>query len=379
MSGAAFRKYLLPGFVFQSVVIAGGYGTGREIAEFFLTLGPRAGILAILVSTAAWSAVCAVSFEFARAFSSYEYRSFFERLLGRAGFLYEVCYLVFLTIVLAVIAAAAGSILEDTFGVSYILGVVGMMVAIGFLVFRGTRAIERFFSGWSFVLYGVYVILFVWSLSAFGDQVAEKLAADPLGPGWVVGGVRYAAYNLALIPAILFCVQHVETRKEAVSAGLLAGPIAMAPGLMFFLAMVGHFPQIVEREVPANFILETLGSRAFQITFQVVLFGTLVETGTGMIHGVNERVAAAFARHRASMPVFVRPTLAIALLLTGTLLAQFGLIALIARGYGTLTWLFLVIYVVPVLTLGVVKLGRLGRGGSRAFSGEAQEPRYPPR
>ena len=26
-----FRRYLLPGFVFQSVVVAGGYGTGREL------------------------------------------------------------------------------------------------------------------------------------------------------------------------------------------------------------------------------------------------------------------------------------------------------------------------------------------------------------
>ena len=32
----ALRKYLVPGLVFQSVVIGGGYGTGREIAEFFL-------------------------------------------------------------------------------------------------------------------------------------------------------------------------------------------------------------------------------------------------------------------------------------------------------------------------------------------------------
>ena len=38
-----FRKYLLPGFVFQSIVIGGGYGTGRELVEFFLKFGPWAG------------------------------------------------------------------------------------------------------------------------------------------------------------------------------------------------------------------------------------------------------------------------------------------------------------------------------------------------
>ena len=34
-----FKKYFVPGIVFQSVVIAGGYGTGRELVEFFMKFG----------------------------------------------------------------------------------------------------------------------------------------------------------------------------------------------------------------------------------------------------------------------------------------------------------------------------------------------------
>ncbi len=40
MRWSTFQRYLLPGFVFQSVVIAGGYGTGRELVE--LSLARRA-------------------------------------------------------------------------------------------------------------------------------------------------------------------------------------------------------------------------------------------------------------------------------------------------------------------------------------------------
>jgi uncharacterized membrane protein YkvI len=47
---------------------------------------------------------------------------------------------------------------------------------------------------------------------------------------------------------------------------------------------------------------------------------------------------------------------AIGLLVLGTILSRFGLIDLIARGYGTLTVGFIVVYVVPVLTLGLWKL-----------------------
>lgn len=354
-----FRKYLLPGFVFQSVVIAGGYGTGREIVEFFLSYGPVAGLLAMtLISTVIWSAVCAASFEFARLFRTYDYRRFFTRLLGRGWVLYEVFYLIQLMIVLAVIAAAAGTILEETFGLSYALGVIGIMIAVGFLVFRGTAVIENFLAAWSFVLYTVFAVFFVWCYIEFGPQIGSALRIGPTDSAWIVGGIKYAAYNLAIIPAILFCVRHIETRQEAVSAGLLAGPIAILPGLLFYLAMTGQYPHILDRPVPANYLLEILGSRWFQLVFQVVLFGTLIETGTGMIHAVNERLAGHYEERGRRMPGYLRPAIALGLLVLGTVLARFGLIDLIAKGYGTLTWFFLVIFVIPILTLGVWKIGR---------------------
>jgi len=62
---SAFRRYLVPGLVFQSVVIAGGYGTGRELVEFFLTRGPLSGLLGIGVTALVWSTVSMVSFELA--------------------------------------------------------------------------------------------------------------------------------------------------------------------------------------------------------------------------------------------------------------------------------------------------------------------------
>lgn len=363
-----FRRYLLPGFVFQSVVIAGGYGTGRELVEFFLLHGPRGGLLAmLLVSTVIWSATCAVSFDFARRFSTYDYRTFFQRLLGgRWWVVYEASYLAFLMLVLAVIAAAAGSILEETFGLSYAIGVVGMMAAIGYLVFRGSATIERFFASWSFVLYAVFALFFILCFFSFGDDISNSFATIPAGKGWFLGGVRYAAYNLAIIPGLLFVVRHIGTRREAVSAGLLAGPIAIIPGLLFYLAMAGQYPEILDRAVPANALLELLGMRWFQLAFQLVLFGTLIETGAGMIHAVNERIAPVYARRTTSMPAGLRTGIGLGLLAGGAVIAQFGLIDLIARGYGTMTWIFLAIYVVPVLTVGVWKLVR----GGAASSGE---------
>ncbi len=356
-----FRTLLLPGFVFQSVVIAGGYGTGRELVEFFLSVGPLGGLLAMAVSTLIWSTVCAVTYELARVSGTYDYRTFFQGLLGPGWVLYEAAYLVFMLLILAVIAAAAGALLQETFTLPYWAGVLGIMVAVGGLALAGSGMIEKVMTGWSLVLYAAYLTLFIWCFGRFSGETLSAFSDSTVVPGWGSAGVRYAAYNIALIPPLLFSIRGLTSRKETLVAGLLTGPIAMIPGFLFFLAMVGSYPAILERPVPANFLLEVLGSRSFQIIFQVVLFGTLIETGIGLIHGMNERISHVFMEKGRTMPALARPAVAIVLLASGTLLAGVGLVDLIARGYGTLTWVFLVVYVVPVLTLGVWRIRGFAR------------------
>jgi uncharacterized membrane protein YkvI len=361
MARAMFNKYLLPGLVFQSVVIAGGYGTGREIVEFFLRLGPWTGLVAMMVSMIIWSAVAAVTYEFARVTRTYDYRRFFQQLIGPLWIVFEVCLMALLAIIGAVIGAAAGSILQETFGLPYAAGVAGIMAAVAFLAFKGSRTIERVFAAWSAVLYAVYVTMFVWVYLRFGPEIQQTLANDAPATGWFVAGLSYAGYNVVLAPMILFTIRHIETRREAIGAGLLTGPISMIPGVLFYLAMTGLYPAVVERPVPANYVLEMLGSRTFQIVFQIMLFGTLIESGAGLIHSVNERVDHFVRERGGTMPSWARATAALGFLAFASLLARLGLVELIAKGYGTLTWAFVALFVIPVLTVGVWTVWRAPR------------------
>ena len=219
-----FQRYLLPGFVFQSIIIAGGYGTGRELAEFFLRFSPLGGVLGmVLIATVSISVVAAISFEFARVFQTYDYRSFFVQLLGKGWVLYEVGYLAAVLLILGVIGSAVGTMLSESFGLPYVAGVAGMMLAVGFLVFKGTSTVEKFLATWSLVLYATYVVLFGWSIGAFGGDMASGLTSHAPEPGWPLGGLTYGVLQVALIPSVLFTMRHIETRREAVGAGLLAG------------------------------------------------------------------------------------------------------------------------------------------------------------
>ena len=233
-----------------------------------------------------------------------------------------------------------------------------MMGCVGILVFRGSSTIEGFLSFWSLVLYVTYALFFLWCFTRFGSDIVNTFATSDLQSGWVRGGLEYAAYNVGIVPCALFAVRHIERRGEALAAGLLAGPIAIIPGLMFYLAAVSQYPEILTVTIPANYLLSVLGSRSFQLIFQIVLLGTLIETGTGLIHAFNERISGRIKENNALMPSLLRPTIAAVLLVTAALIARFGLVDLIAQGYGTITWGFWLVFVIPTLTLGTWKVLR---------------------
>jgi uncharacterized membrane protein YkvI len=353
----SFKRYFLPGFVFQSVVIAGGYGTGRELVEYFLNYGPLGGLLGMLaVTTVIWSVVLAVTFEFSRKFRSYDYRTFFKNLLGPFWFIFEILYFILLFIVLAVIGSAAGVLLRDYLGFPYIFGVMAMLAVIGFLTFKGSSLIEKFFALWSFVLYAVYIIFFVVALVKFGPEIQKNLSRAVALRGWPLGGFKYALYNIGIVPAVIFCIRHIEKRKEAVAAGLLGGLIGILPGLFFFVAISGHYPAVLPEEIPAVYVLKAIGSPFLLISFMIVLFGTLIETGTGFIHAVNERIQSTLQAKRKEFAGWQRLIVALSLLLIGLAISTFGLIKLIAKGYGSISWGFLIVYIIPLMTCGLYKI-----------------------
>ncbi len=358
-----FKKYLLPGFVFQSVIIGGGYGTGRELVEYFLSFGPLGGILGmLLVTTVIWAIFLSLTFEFTRRFNAFNYRTFFKRLLGPVWPAFEILYFVYLIIVLAVLGSASGILIRDNFGIPYIIGVIVMLAAVGFLTFRGAGLMEKFFSIWSFILYATYAALLVLTVIRFGPEIKNNFKEAPVQSGWIVAGSKYAFYNLANVVGVLFCLKHIQTRKEAVSAGFIAGVIGILPALLFYIALMASYPDILVEEIPSVYAFQKLGIVPLFIIFQIVLYGTLIETGTAMIHAVNERIQSACESRKKELPRAFRPVIAIAFLVLAIALSTFGIIALIARGYGAISWGFLLVYLVPLATIGVYRLVKGEKG-----------------
>lgn len=351
-----FQRFLLPGFAFKAVVIGGGYATGRELAEFFLPSGPAGGLLGLLLTTLIWSVVCAVAFAFARLVSAYDYRSFFKALLGPFWIAFEITYLLFLVLILAVVAAAAGEIGRALFDLPVIAGTLALVAAIAGITAFGNRGAENLFRYASTFIYLVYALFLILALASFGDRIGPALAAGVPTDGWIIGGTTYASYNVVAAVAVLPFLRHLTSQRDALVAGALAGPLAALPAIVFFLCMTAWYPEIGGETLPSDFMLRQIGQTWLHFAFQLMIFCALLETGVGVVNAVNERVDEAL---KQGFPPALRLALSAALLLGSAFFAaRVGLIDLIASGYGAFGYIMLALFVVPLLVLGTLRLIR---------------------
>jgi uncharacterized membrane protein YkvI len=355
-----FQRFLLPGFAMKAVIIGGGYATGRELAEYFLPSGPWGGLAGMLLAMLLWSVIAATTFAYARLAGALDYRAFFADLLGPAWIAFEIAYILFVVLILAVFGASAGAIGAAMFGWPSFVGAVLLAIAILATVSLGNSAVEGVFKYVSFLLYGVYALFLILSLFSFGDRIAAGFATPAPWTGWASGGLTYASYNIIGAVVILPVLRHLTSTRDAITAGLIAGPLAMAPAILFFVCMVAFYPAIGAETLPSDFLLRQLNAPVFHWLFQLMIFAALLESGAGAVHAINERVAGVLRRRRGiELSPRTRAAIAGGLLLVCMFVAErVGLIALIASGYRLLAYMFLAVFVLPLMTIGLARLIR---------------------
>ena len=356
-----FYRWLLPAIIFQSVFMGGGFTTGREVMEYAGKYGVY-GIYSVVIVTILFFISAALSYEVARVFKAFDYRTWVKQIIWKFWPLFDIAYIILAIIVIAVVGSAAASILEDMFGLPYMIGAVVIISMVGLLHFYGRKAIEAFETLGTIILYIMYIILWVVTLKAawgnIGDAFAKNLGVG--GPGKaLISGIQYFAYNMVVVPAVLFTLDRLESRKDSIIAGFNS---ALFVGVAFFLtwlSLLGFYTNenVVNAPVPWYEIMKIVGATWLRGFYVIAVFWTLIETGTGMIHSIVRRIdvqleeakGISFTRRQEAVIATIIIILAIAM-------AKFGIIALVAKGYGTLAWVFFAILFIPLITVGVARI-----------------------
>ena len=367
----AIGKYLLPGIILQSVLIGGGYATGREIMEYgakFGALGWWSGLATFL----GFALVSVLSFELVRLYKLYDFKSFIQSIAGPLYRVFDVVYVFFMVIIIAVMASATGACAEEVTGLNYWYGVVGITVIVGILNFYGEELISYFETIGTIALYIGYICFATLVIGGHTDNISRVIATNDFSatPDATIGlalwtGILYMAYNLVVFPASFFTIRRQTSRKQSVVSGIIAGLLMTIPWFLTYYAILGYYPQkeLVEAQVPWVYMMMHSGAPGWMLVlFSIVMGWTLIETATGIIHAMIARInQGLIEKDKPQLSRGKRGMLTVGILVTSVLFAKYGIIALIAQAYNALAYAFIALFLLPLLTVGVYKIMNYGK------------------
>ena len=181
-----FHTLLLPAIIAQSMIIGGGYATGREVVQYAGRFGTW-GWLSVAIIAVCFSLVMALAFELARLAGAYDYKAWSRHLVGPFWWLVDLLLLSMMLLVIAVMTAAIGEVLQQTLAFPKPLSLVLALACVGFLTWRGSGFIERAKTWGSAALYLGYCAFAVLVLTApVGDAAPPPPPGSEAGAGEVV-------------------------------------------------------------------------------------------------------------------------------------------------------------------------------------------------
>jgi uncharacterized membrane protein YkvI len=354
---SVFQRYFLPGIIFQSVLIGGAYSTGREIVEFGAKFG-RYGLWSILWVLLLFSLISGITYEFARVTNSQDYRTFIRHLIGPFWPVFDVLFCTMAVITIAVVGSASGSVVERVLGWPYWLGVFLVIAVAGGVMMGGRQVIERFKTTGSLLLYGGYLLFSYNILSTRWNNVIEALALEPTQSASTAAttGILYVGYNLAGLPAVFFVLGRIEKRSESAWAGIITGVLSTIPFLLTYLCIMAFYPspEVLNTAVPWLTMLDRSSGPMILTLYGFVIFWTLIETSVGMTHAIIDRISAQLKDLGRNPLTPVQAAMTSTLILSlAAFFSQFGIIALVSKGYGIMAYGFLILFALPLLTIGV--------------------------
>ena len=355
-----FRVIFIPAGVYVSVMFGGGAATGLEIAAYMSSNGPVGGLLAIGIIALIYIAVIFLCFELGRLYQSYDYQSFSKLILGKLFFLYEITVTLAMLGVIAYSTTGGGTAFADLFGISRHLVTAIILVLVIYLLYKGRRLVEVTMVATTVLLLATALALALGTIYTHGDTISRELQntsivfPDLANRVWV-----YAVAVTAFTPVLLFAARDLKTRIEVLFAAVACAAVISIPPVCMHLAYLSHYPEALDKAIPNAWISGQVMPDLFTGFFVIILNIVILQTAVGSLQGIIE-LADAWKIRQAGQGLGSRTHagIATACLLVCMGLSVFGVQRLLGWMYEIYFWLFLAVFLLPLVTVGSYRIVR---------------------
>jgi uncharacterized membrane protein YkvI len=371
-------KKVVPGYLAIALVwfsshFGGGFASGRQIVAFYLNHN-WTSIFMPAVSMLVMGISMYYAMVIANKFKTYDYSNWSKKVYGGIGFfavpIYEVLVNAILLLATSVAFATGGTILSKIFGTSYMLNTFGIAAVIFVFTIYGSELVRKSAAVVSVMLIISMFLIYLPNIIHYFPNIVKNMAAIKSGEIAFKGpdsfwdalwwGVKYGTLHCAAIGAYIVHAQVCPEKKclkKAIGTGILINCVIMYLTYFGILAFVDQ--GILKEAVPALFVvMHGVGSSWMTTLISVCIVVGAVSTGVALVFGTTNRLVTFMGRNldekeKARRQRFHAMISSTILVVACWCVAQFGLIPLIGKGYGSMGWVTMVLITIPLILRGI--------------------------
>ncbi len=365
-------------FVAFTTQFGGGFASGAQIKQYFINYGIWCLLLPIL-SQGLYSIFFWYGMRYAYKHKTYDYRSFSDSLYGPTRVVmsnaFEICYLIMIGTASAAAFATGGSTLNTLTKVPYWLCTLIIAVFIFVIAMYGTNLVRKVASTLSVLIIVGLLVVLIPNLIAQMPAIAEAIGNMKAGQ-MVAASNETGAFGPALWSAFLYFLfqlssvsvmyQHMEPVTDVKQIDRAAIGMFVVNFLSMELAIVGMLavmfvPAMAEATVPMLVLVQNgVGAVAFTPIISVLIILGAISTGVNMIAGIVARCVNAVERRMTTEDAKANGhmiRMAIATIIFVAIawgIAQFGLMAVVKKGYAYLGYASLITVFIPFVIHAII-------------------------
>lgn len=369
-------------FVAFTTQFGGGFASGAQIYQYFINYGIWCLILPVLTQ-GLYSVFFWYGMRYAYKHKTYDYRSFSDTFYGKTRHvmsnLHEICYLIMIGTASAAAFATGGSTLETLFGIPYWLCTVFVAAFIFVIALFGTNVVRKCASTLSVLIIIGLVLVLVPNIIVQWDSIVAS-ASRMSGGEMTVLSKESGAFGPALWSAVLYFLfqlssvsvmyQHVEPVTDVKQINRAAVGMFVCNFFAMELSIVGllavaYVADLATASVPMLVLVQNgVGAGVLTPIISLLIILGAISTAVNMISGIVTRCVNAVERrmdspqkkqqgHLARNSVF---TLIFTFLAFA--IAQFGLMAVVSKGYAYLGYAALITLFIPFVLHWIATKGK---------------------
>lgn len=358
-------------FVAFTTQFGGGFASGAQIFQYFINYGIWCLFLPFFTQ-GLYALFFWYGMRYAYKHKTYDYRSFSDSIYGKTrpimSNLFEICYLIMIATASAAAFATGGSTLNTLTELPYWLCTLVIAVFIFIIVLYGTNMVRKAASTLSvFIIAGLIIVLVPNIMAGWSDITSSiaglssgKLPVSSTQTGHFLPALWLAfLYFLFQLPSVSVMYQHMEPLTDtkqinkAALAMFLVNSLAMIFSILGLLSII-YISDLATASVPMLVLVQNgVGAKFLTPIISLLIILGAISTGVNMISGIVTRCTNAVERRmndsrKAASGHMMRTALFALLFIFITFsIAQFGLMAIVVKGYAYLGYAGLITVFIP--------------------------------